>query len=80
MKGTTYVAFLLMSLSAAFLVQVQTAAQTKSAGRTYTAAEYDAYKAAEQEQDASKRARLIDDFISQYPKSALLIYVYPLCY
>ena len=80
MKGITYVGCLLVSLSAAFLAQVQTAAQTKSAQRTYTAAEYDAYQAAEQEQDANKRVRLIDDFISQYPKSALLIYVYPLCY
>jgi hypothetical protein len=63
MKGTTYVAFSLVSLSAAFLAQAQIAAQTKSARRTHTAAEYDAYQAAEAEQDANKRVRLIDDFI-----------------
>jgi len=80
MKGIAYVAFFLVSLSAAFLAQAQIAAQTKSAQRTYTAAEYEAYQTAEAEQDANKRVRLIDDFISQHPKSALLIYVYPLCY
>jgi len=48
--------------------------------RTYTAAEYNAYQAMAAEQDTNKRVHLIDDFISQHPKSALLIYVYPLCY
>ena len=77
MRNFPYIAFL---LSAAFLAQAHTAAQTKSAPRTYTAAEYNAYQAAQTEQDPSKRARMIDDFISQFPKSALLIYGYPLCY
>jgi hypothetical protein len=73
-------AYCVCLLSAAFLAQTHTAAQTKSAPRTYSAAEYNAYQAAEAEQDPSKRARIIDDFISQFPKSALLVCVYPLCY
>jgi hypothetical protein len=77
MRTFAYTAFL---LSAAFLAQSHTAAQTESAPRTYTAAEYNAYQSVEAEQDPSRRARVIDDFISQFPKSALLIYVYPLCY
>ncbi len=77
MRSVAYIAFL---LSAAFLVPAHTGAQTKSAPRTYTAAEFNAYQAAQAEQDPSKRARMFDDFISQFPKSALLIYVYPLCY
>ena len=77
MRTFAYIAFL---LSAAFLAQAHTAAQTKSAPRTYTAAEYNAYQAAEAEQDPSKRAFMIDDFISQFPKFALLVYVHPLCY
>lgn len=73
-------AYIVVLLCATFLAQARAAAQIKSATRTYTAAEYNGYQAAQAEQDPSKRARLIDDFISQFPKSALLIYVYPLCY
>jgi hypothetical protein len=77
MRSFAYIAFL---LSAAFLAHAHPAAQTKAAPRRYTAAEYNAYQAAQAEQDPSKRAPMIEDFISQFPKSALLVYVYPLCY
>jgi hypothetical protein len=73
-------AYCVCLLSVAFLAQTCTAAQTKSAPPTYSTAEYDAYQAAQAERDPSKRAHIIDDFISRFPKSALLIYVYPLCY
>ena len=77
MRTFAYFAFL---SSVTFLTQTHVAAQTKSASQTYTAAEYSAYQAMEAEQDPNKRARIIEDFISQFPKSALLIYVYPACY
>jgi hypothetical protein len=77
MRTFTYFVFL---SSVTFLTQTYVAAQAKSASQTYTAAEYSAYQAMEAEQDPNKRARIIEDFISQFPKSALLIYVYPACY
>jgi tetratricopeptide (TPR) repeat protein len=46
----------------------------------YTRAEYDAYQAAANEQDAQKRVRLLDEFVSKFPQSTLLPYVYRLYY
>jgi tetratricopeptide (TPR) repeat protein len=44
----------------------------------YTMAEYNAYQAAAAEKNAAQQIKLLDDFVSKYPNSALLIYVYPL--
>ncbi len=41
-------------------------------------AEYNAYQAAAAEKNAAQQVKLLDDFVSKYPNSALLIYVYPL--
>ena len=46
----------------------------------YTMAEYNSYKAAEAETNPTQRIKLLDDFTSKYPNSALLIYIYPLYY
>jgi hypothetical protein len=46
----------------------------------YTIAEYNAYTAAASEKDPATKIKLLDDFVSKYPNSALLIYVYPLYY
>jgi hypothetical protein len=46
----------------------------------YTMAEYNAYTAAASEKDPATKIKLLDDFVSKYPNSALLIYVYPAYY
>ncbi len=47
---------------------------------TYTRAEYDAYTAAANEQDARRRLQLLDDFVNKFPQSTLLPYVDRLYY
>jgi len=46
----------------------------------YTIAEYNAYQAAAAEKDPASKIKLLDDFVSKYPNSALLLYVYPAYY
>ncbi|MBI1750858.1 MAG: hypothetical protein HY234_05620 [Acidobacteria bacterium] len=46
------------------------------AAQSYTPQEYSAFNAAVNEKDAALRARQLEDFISKYPKSTLLPYVY----
>jgi len=46
----------------------------------YTMAEYNAYTAAQATKDPTQQIKQLDDFVSKYPNSALLIYVYPLYY
>jgi tetratricopeptide (TPR) repeat protein len=42
----------------------------------YTLAEYNAYQAADKEQNAQQKIKLLDDFVKTYPTSTLLPYVY----
>jgi hypothetical protein len=44
----------------------------------YTMAEYNSYQAAAAEKNPAQQIKALDDFVSKYPNSALLIYVYPL--
>lgn len=44
----------------------------------YTMAEYNAFQAAKAETNPTQQIKLLDDFMSKYPNSALLIYIYPL--
>ncbi len=44
----------------------------------YTMPEYNAEQAAAAEKNPAQQIKLLDDFVSKYPNSALLIYVYPL--
>lgn len=54
-------------------------AQDAGAGKQpYTMAEYNAYQAAKAETNPTQQIKLLDDFVSKYPDSALLIYIYPL--
>lgn len=46
----------------------------------YTMAEYNAYTAAAAETNPVTQIKALDDFVSKYPSSALLIYIYPLYY
>ena len=65
----------------------QTPAQTPPAGGApaqgaaapkYTMAEYNAYQAAAAEKNPAAQLKLLDDFMSKYPNSALLNYIYVL--
>jgi tetratricopeptide (TPR) repeat protein len=42
----------------------------------YTLAEYNAYKAADAEQNPQQKIKLLDDFVKQYSNSTLLPYIY----
>jgi tetratricopeptide (TPR) repeat protein len=50
--------------------------QQQQAKPNYTLAEYNAYQAAHNEKDPQMRLKDLDDFVSKYPSSALLLYVY----
>jgi hypothetical protein len=89
MSGTRRVAGLAMAaalcliqgngLSALARPQAPAGAQDAGQGKQpYTMAEYNAYQAAAAEKNAAQQIKLLDDFVSKYPNSALLIYVYPL--
>jgi hypothetical protein len=56
------------------------AGQDAGAKPAYTMAEYNAYTAAQSTKDPTQQIKQLDDFVSKYPNSALLIYVYPLYY
>ncbi len=54
--------------------------EASQAKQPYTMAEYNAYQACASEKDPSTQVKCLDDFVSKYPNSALLIYAYPLYY
>jgi hypothetical protein len=56
------------------------AAGAPAGQQKYTMAEYNAYQAAAAEKDPNAKIKLLDDFASKYPNSALLNYIYPLYY
>ncbi len=56
------------------------AGQDAGAKPQYTMAEYNAYTAAQSTKDPAQQVKALDDFVSKYPNSALLVYVYPLYY
>lgn len=73
--------FIILGMTLAVLVclparsaNAQAAAQqdTKPA---YTMAEYNAFQAANAEKDPLTKIKLLDDFISRYPNSTLMVYV-----
>ncbi|HVB35306.1 MAG TPA: hypothetical protein VNJ52_13170 [Patescibacteria group bacterium] len=70
---------LAVSLSAglATMARAEQQAQGKPA---YTYAEYNAYQAAAKEKNPQERVKLLDDFVSKFPKSTLLPYVYQAYY
>ena len=83
MAGLAIVAALCLILGNGLsaLAQPQAAAggQDAAAGKQpYTMPEYNAYQAAAAEKAPAQQVKLLDDFVSKYPGSALLIYVYPL--
>lgn len=79
MKRTSTTGLLLLLMCGSSAAQTQTPSQNKSVPQTYTTAEYNAYQAAAAEKDPARLVILVDDFLSRYPESPLLVYVYPLC-
>ena len=79
-----------LAMVAALCLMVGSVAACKAAGTCagqdagakpqYTMAEYNAYTAAQATKDPTQQIKQLDDFVSKYPNSALLIYVYPLYY
>ena len=90
MSGTRKVAGLAMvaalclilgnGLSAVAQAQAPAAGgQDAGAGKQpYTMAEYNSYQACASEKVPATQLKCLDDFVSKYPNSALVIYVYPL--
>lgn len=82
MAGLAIFAALCLMISGASNALAQApAGQDAGAGKQqYTMAEYNAYQAAAAERNPAQQIKLLDDFASKYPNSALLIYIYPLYY
>jgi|SRR5579859_207002 len=80
--GLAIIATLCLAISGATSVFAQApAGQDAGAGKQqYTMAEYNAYQAAAAEKNPAQQIKLLDDFVSKYPNSALLVYIYPLYY
>jgi tetratricopeptide (TPR) repeat protein len=89
MSGTRKVAGLAMvaalclilgnGLSAVAQAQAAAGGQDAGAGKQpYTMPEYNSYQACASEKVQATQLKCLDDFVSKYPNSALLIYVYPL--
>ena len=71
---------LALVLSMAGLATAARAQQGQQQKPTYTLAEYNAYQAAAKETVPEQRVKLLDDFVSKFPKSTLLPYVYQAYY
>lgn len=78
--GLALVAAICLVLSGAGNVLAQAPAGQDAGKQQYTMAEYNAYQAAAAEKNPTQQIKLLDDFVSKYPNSALLIYIYPLYY
>jgi len=82
LTGPAVLLALCLVLGSAAGVYAQAAAsQDQGAGKQpYTMAEYNSYKACADDKVPASQIKCLDDFVSKYPNSALLIYVYPLYY
>src|SRR5262249_49370951 len=83
LTGLAVLLALCLVLGSAAGVSGQAAAggQDQGAGKQpYTMAEYNSYKACADDKVPASQIKCLDDFVSKYPNSALLIYVYPLYY
>jgi tetratricopeptide (TPR) repeat protein len=88
MAGIAVIAALGLLSTTSSRALAQTPAQTPAAGgaaqggapagQKYTMAEYNAYQAAAAEKNPAAQIKLLDDFVSKYPNSALLNYIYAL--
>ena len=79
--GLAMVAGLCLILGNGLAVYAQApAAGQDAAAPKYTMAEYNAYQACAAEKAPAALLKCLDDFVSKYPNSTLLNYVYPLYY
>lgn len=77
--GFALLAALGLILGSASLARAQAAAQDAGAGKqAYTVPEYNAFQACSGDKNPTSQIKCLDDFVSKYPNSALLVYVYPL--
>jgi tetratricopeptide (TPR) repeat protein len=79
MTGFALLGALGLILGSTPAAKAQAAAQD-TGKQAYTVPEYNAYQAAAAEKNPAQQIKLLDDFVSKYPNSALLVYVYPLYY
>ncbi|HYL62311.1 MAG TPA: hypothetical protein VE077_06785 [Candidatus Methylomirabilis sp.] len=84
MSGTRRVAALAVVAAVCLILGNGRSALAQDAGggnkQPYTMAEYNAYQACAQEKNATTQVSCLNDFVSKYPTSNLLKYVYPLFY
>jgi tetratricopeptide (TPR) repeat protein len=84
LAGLAMLAALCLVIGSAMSAKAQApaagAGQDAGAKPQYTMAEYNSYTAAQATKDPAQQIRALDDFVTKYPNSALLIYVYPLYY
>jgi tetratricopeptide (TPR) repeat protein len=75
-------ASLSLALGHASSVRAQAAAAGQDAGgkQPYTIPEYNAEQACGADKNPASQVKCLDDFVSKYPNSNLLIYVYPMYY
>src|SRR6266852_5003114 len=77
--GFALLAALGLILGSAGVARAQAAAQDAGAAKqAYTVPEYNAYQACAGDKNPTSQIRCLDDFVSKYTNSALLVYVYPL--
>ncbi|HVH71209.1 MAG TPA: hypothetical protein VNB49_08890 [Candidatus Dormibacteraeota bacterium] len=69
---------LILGSSISLRAQAPAAGQETSKPPAYTQAEYNAYQACAGEASPQAKIKCLDDFVSKYPNSALLSFVYPL--
>jgi tetratricopeptide (TPR) repeat protein len=80
------VAGLAMSASLCWMLGSAATAQAPASGQDagkqppYTMPEYNAEQACANDKNPSSQVKCLDDFVSKYPNSNLLIYVYPMYY
>jgi len=78
------VAGLAMSASLCWMLGSAATAQAPAGGQDnkqpYTMPEYNAEQACANDKNPSSQVKCLDDFVSKYPNSNLLIYVYPMYY
>jgi len=70
-------AFALIALTAA-PAKAQAAQSGQAAKPSYTMPEYNAFTACQQEKDPNQQVKCFDDFVSRFPSSTLMPYVYQL--
>lgn len=75
---TAFIALLSLFCISVVAVKGQDAGGAAAGGQKYTMAEYNAYQAAAAEKNPAAQIKLLDDFVSKYPNSALLNYIYAL--